>query len=112
MAKPGEAFFYAVVYDYGPGPSQFVAWPPTQVSALPDGGTELITVPGLKQPTDKRVCPHEIEFVVAARFDPGTTTPNAVGGDVVDWTYFPDGTPTGCPAFDAGTGAFPDGGDQ
>jgi hypothetical protein len=110
MAKPGEAFFYAVVYDYGT-PIQFPAVAPTQVSALPDGGTELIPLT-LKQPTDKRVCPHEIAFIAAARFQPGGTTPNPVDGDIVTWTFFPNGTPTGCPPYDAGTGAFPDGGDQ
>ena len=110
MAKPGEAFFYAVVYDYGT-PIQFPERAPTQVSALPDGGTELILLT-LKPPSDKRICPHQVAFIAAARFQPGGTTPNAVDGDIVTWTFFPNGTPAGCPPFDAGTGAFPDGGDQ
>ncbi len=111
MAKPGEAFFYTLMYDYGT-PIQSFPVLERQVSALPDGGEELISLAGFKPPNDTRVCPHHIEFVVAARFLPGGTTPNAVGGDVVAWTYIPAGTPVGCPAYDAGTGAFDDAGDQ
>ncbi len=108
MAKPGEAFFYEVIYDRNTSnPNIFVHQ--TLAPVIADGGTEILTVT-LKPPSGQ-VCPHRIEFFVAARFQSDGMF-NAVGGDVALWTYFANGFPSGCPAFDAGTGDFPEAGDQ
>ena len=109
MAKPGELFSYEVIYDHGTS-SQVDQIGITQAPVIPDGGTEILPIT-LKPPADTSVCPHQIEFLVAARFASDGTF-DAIGGDVAQWTYFANGTPTGCPPYEAGTGAFPEGGDQ
>ena len=104
IATPGETFVYNVLLDSSPVPGLITA-----PQAATDGGNALVSFTVL--PPDTAVCPHTLEFIVASGFaDLGRTTPNSVGGDVVNW-YYSNGGPagaSGCPSFDAGTGAFPD----
>jgi hypothetical protein len=110
MAKPGEKFFYEVIYDYGT-PSQFVFKDTTAAPVIAVGGIEILPLPRLQPPTDTTICPHEIEVVVAAAFL-SIGTPDAIGGDAARWTYIANGSPARCPPYDAGTGAFPEAGDR
>lgn len=101
VSTSGDPFFYSAFLDG----TQFYAG--TQSGQ--DGGPTVVTFP-VPFP-DTAVCPHQIEFVVAhgwANAQKGI--PDAVGADVVKWSYAnggPGGS-QGCPPLDAGTGVFPD----
>jgi hypothetical protein len=76
----------------------------------PDGGVSLVSFT-ISQPDTNTspMCPHRIDFLVAAGFDSVSShTPNSGGGDIATWLFYPGGGPGGCPSYDAGDGAFPD----
>jgi hypothetical protein len=104
---PTEGFSYNVFVDYPVNPgAQFQGAGPL---TAPDGGVSLASFI-LSQP-DTPMCPHRIDFIVAAGFDSvssHTPNPNSGGGDIATWWYYPGGGPGGCPSYDAGDGAFPD----
>lgn len=110
MAKPGEGFFFEVIYDYRT-PTPTVLKDRTPAPVIPDGGMEILPLPALPIPDDIGICPREIEVVVAADFG-AIGVPDSIGGDFARWTYAPNGSAVGCPPYDAGTGMFPEAGDR
>jgi hypothetical protein len=104
---PNEPFSYIVFVDFPA--NQVPALPPQMgPTTAPDGGVSLVTF--TLDPPDTPVCPHRVQFLVAAGFDNVSPehTPDSSGGDIATWFYYPDGRQGGCPAYDAGNGAFPD----
>ncbi len=99
VSTPGDSFVYSAFLDgiqvYGGS------------QTAPEGGLAMATF--VVQSPDTATCPHQIEFIVAHGWANPTQmrTPDAVGGDVVQWSYA-NGGPQGCPPLDAGSGAFPD----
>ncbi len=104
VAASGDSFVYSVFLD------SILIWDGTGSQTAPDGGITLVQFPALLP--DTATCPHQLEFIVAHGWANAAQrqTPDAVGGDVVKWTYYNGGPggPQGCPLLDAGTGAFPE----
>ncbi|MGO9836190.1 MAG: hypothetical protein ACLP1X_18470 [Polyangiaceae bacterium] len=106
------AFYYNVFVDYSAVTQQALQEFSGMGPGLVDGGVTLVSFP--LSPPDTPTCPHTIDFLVANGFNPSISsfTPEAVGnaggGDIVTWSYFPNGSQGGCPAYDAGDGVFPD----
>jgi|HubBroStandDraft_1064217.scaffolds.fasta_scaffold68239_1 hypothetical protein len=107
------AFYYNAFVDYSAITQQALEEYSGMGPETPlDGGVTLVSFP-LPQP-DTPICPHIINFLVANKFNLSMSsfTPegigNGVGGDIVTWSYFPNGSQGGCPAYDAGDGVFPD----
>jgi len=105
---PTEGFFYNVFVDYPVNPIG-VSLQDFGPSTAPDGGVSLVSFMLSQPDTDTPMCPHRIDFIVAAGFDNMSShTPDDAGGDIATWWYYPGGGPGGCPSYDAGDGAFPD----
>jgi hypothetical protein len=110
------AFQYAVFVDYNPLTGEgLVDGPRTSLfdleNADPDKRTRLLEI-SFPAPAELGRC-HVIEVVVGLRLgtnDPKNVhTPDEPGGDIATWFYNPSGDLGGCPTFDAGIDARPDG---
>jgi hypothetical protein len=96
------AFEYEVFVDFDP----LAPTPQTPVIAATasppfalDGGVNIVDfdLTAYSATLDPSAC-HQIDFVVALGFDPGSLhTPDSRGGDSVAWFYDPSGGFAGCP---------------
>jgi hypothetical protein len=116
LDDPNASFSYDVFVDYDSIQNPTPLIYPQALQASPaalDGGVMLVSfkLDPASSALDPSRC-HVIEFLVAHAFNPSAPhTPDAVGGDIVGWSYNPGGGPSGCPVYDAGAlqdGAFPE----
>jgi hypothetical protein len=124
IVDPTASFVYEVFIDFDPLSTfrSVPVIPPLSIDPTrdpPDGGIidvqfSIVTLDSTY--FDPTVC-HVIQFVVALGLSTtafSTTsfhTPDSSGADEIEWRYVPPGGNGGCVTFDAGDGAFPDGGD-
>jgi hypothetical protein len=105
LSDPTVSFEYSVWIDFNPATGEGLVDFRTSpfVEANTQGRVRTLEV-SVPPPTDDRC--HVVEVLVALRFVgqdlTGAHAFTSPGGDVVSWTYNPNGDTSGCPLLDAG----------